>query len=194
LAEQELILDNATVGIAFLRDRVILRCNRFFEEMMGAGPGELVGQSTTVLFASDDEWRSAGEQSRGAQPGESFQGEARFKRRDGSTFICRVRGRRIDAGDAEQEWIWSYEDVTAERQADARVKNVLESLERTVADRTAELREAQARAQHLADHDALTGLPNRRLLEDRLTQALAMSHRNREHTAVMFVDLDRFKG
>ena len=53
--------------------------------------------------------------------------------------------------------------------------------------------EAKARAQHLADHDALTGLPNRRLLEDRLTQALALSQRNRKQTAVMFVDLDRFK-
>ena len=49
------------------------------------------------------------------------------------------------------------------------------------------------RAQHLADHDALTGLPNRRILEDRLTQALALSQRNRKQTAVMFVDLDRFK-
>ncbi|HXU43110.1 MAG TPA: PAS domain S-box protein [Burkholderiales bacterium] len=193
LAEQELILDNATVGIAFLRNRVILRCNRYFEEMMGAGPGELVGQSTTMLFASKEEWKRAGRQSDKAQPGESFEGEARFKRRDGSTFICRVRGRRIDTGDAEQEWIWSYDDVTAEREADARVRSALESLERAVADRTTELEEAKARAQHLADHDALTGLPNRRLLEDRLTQALAMSQRNREHTAVMFVDLDRFK-
>ena len=194
LAEQELILDNATVGIAFLRNRVILRCNRYFEEMMGAGPGELVGQSTTVLFASKEDWKRAGKQSDKAQPGESFEGEARFKRRrDGSTFICRVRGRRIDVGDADQEWIWSYDDVTAEREADARVKSALESLERAVTDRTTELEEAKARAQHLADHDALTGLPNRRLLEDRLTQALAMSQRNREHTAVMFVDLDRFK-
>jgi diguanylate cyclase (GGDEF)-like protein/PAS domain S-box-containing protein len=193
LAEQELILDNATVGIAFLRNRVILRCNRYFEEMMGAGPGELVGQSTTVLFASKEEWQRAGKQSDKAQPGESFEGEARFRRRDGSTFIGRVRGRRIDAGEAEQEWIWSYDDVTAEREADARVKSALESLERAVADRTTELEEAKARAQHLADHDALTGLPNRRLLEDRLTQALAMSQRNRQHTAVMFVDLDRFK-
>ncbi|HUQ26269.1 MAG TPA: EAL domain-containing protein [Burkholderiales bacterium] len=193
LAEQELILDNATVGIAFLRHRVILRCNRYFEEMLGAGPGELVGQSTTILFDSEAEWESAGRQSQGAQPGDSFEGEARFRRRDGSTFLCRVRGRRIDTGEPEQEWIWSYEDVTAEREADARVKSVLESLERMVADRTTELEEAKARAQHLADHDALTGLPNRRLLEDRLTQALAMSQRNREHTAVMFVDLDRFK-
>jgi len=193
LAEQELILDNATVGIAFLRNRVILRCNRYFEEMLGAGPGELVGQSTTVLFASEEEWRRAGEQSQHAAPGESFEGEARFRRRDGSSFICRVRGRRIDAGEPEQEWIWSYEDVTAEREADARVQRALDELEQAVADRTTELEEAKARAQHLADHDPLTGLPNRRLLEDRLTQALAMSQRNRQHTAVMFVDLDRFK-
>ena len=193
LSEQELILDNATVGIAFLRNRVILRCNRYFEEMLGVGPGDLVGESTRIVFASMADWERAGRESASAQPGEAFEGEARFQRRDGSTFLCRVRGRRIDAGEPEQEWIWSYEDVTAEREADARVKAVLESLERAVTERTTELQEAQARAQHLADHDALTGLPNRRLLEDRLTQALAMSQRNREHTAVMFVDLDRFK-
>ncbi|HYN12915.1 MAG TPA: EAL domain-containing protein, partial [Burkholderiales bacterium] len=76
------------------------------------------------------------------------------------------------------------------READQRVRD---ALERAVAERTTQLQEAQARAQHLADHDALTGLPNRRLLEDRLTQALALSHRNRQQTAVMFVDLDRFK-
>jgi diguanylate cyclase (GGDEF)-like protein/PAS domain S-box-containing protein len=193
LGEQELILDNATVGIAFLRNRVILRCNRYFEEMLGVGPGDLIGQSTRSIFASEKDWERAGRESARAQPGEAFEGEARFQRRDGSTFLCRVRGRRIDTGEADQEWIWSYDDVTAEREADARVKSVLESLERTVAERTAQLQDAKARAQHLADHDALTGLPNRRLLEDRLTQALAMSQRNREHTAVMFVDLDRFK-
>src|SRR5690606_19491122 len=79
-----------------------------------------------------------------------------------------------------------FEDVTAEREA-------LDLLERKVAERTAELKKAEERARHLADHDALTGLPNRRLLEDRLTQALALSYRNRKQTAVMFVDLDRFK-
>src|SRR5262249_44751752 len=111
LAEQELILDNATVGIAFLRNRVILRCNRHFEEMLGYGPSELVGQGTKILFASEEEWGRAGQSSAGAQPGEAFEGEARFRRRDGSTFMCRVRGRRIDTGDPEQEWIWSYDDV-----------------------------------------------------------------------------------
>ena len=73
------------------------------------------------------------------------------------------------------------------------MQRALGELERAVAQRTAELEEAKARAQHLADHDPLTGLPNRRLLEDRLTQALALGHRNRKASAVMFVDLDRFK-
>jgi len=49
----------------------------------------------------------------------------------------------------------------------------------------------QARLQHQATHDALTDLPNRALLIDRLTQALA--ERERTCCAVMFVDLDRFK-
>jgi len=316
-AEQELILDNATVGIAFVRNRVVQRCNRFLEEMVGAGPGELVGASTLAFFASETEWRQAGERHSVTPPGQTADGEATLRRRDGTTFKCRGRGRRIDAGEETQEWIWSYEDVTAEREAEDRVQRAAaelelildnatvgiaflrhrsfqrcnarfeemfgyapgeligrgteeiycereqhkadgawydemrdgrsiraerqyrrkdgsvfwcklvgrsidaarplegsiwiyddvtaehavresleasrDALERAVAERTTELEEAKARAQHLADHDALTGLPNRRLLEDRLTQALALSHRNRKHSAVMFVDLDRFK-
>ena len=318
LAEQELILDNATVGIAFVRNRVVQRCNRFLEEMVGAGPGELVGESSAMLFADADDWQRAGSLAfLTTAPGGTHDAEWRFRRRDGTTFRCRTRGRRIDVGDEIQEWIWSFEDVSAEREADQRVQRALaeqelildnatvgiafvrnrsyqrcnrrfeqmfghgpgeligqstraiycsaeeyehdggwyddmsdgrsvtaerqyrrkdgtvfwcklvgkaidpahprdgsiwiyddvtaehaaresleasrDALERAVAQRTAELEEAKARAQHLADHDALTGLPNRRLLEDRLTQALALSQRNRKQTAVMFIDLDRFK-
>jgi diguanylate cyclase (GGDEF)-like protein/PAS domain S-box-containing protein len=194
LAEQELILDNAAVGIAFVRNRCIQRCNRFFEDMVGAGPGDLIGQSSAVLFASREDWEQAGRAAYGGTPpGGTHESEHRLRRRDGSTFLCRTRGRRIDVGETEQEWIWSFEDVTVERDAEQRVQQALGELERKVAERTAELEEAKAHAQHLADHDALTGLPNRRLLEDRLTQALALSHRNRKASAVMFVDIDRFK-
>ena len=54
---------------------------------------------------------------------------------------------------------------------------------------------AQATEQlsNLAFYDTLTLLPNRRLLNDRLTQALATSSRNRQYGAVMFMDLDNFK-
>ncbi len=194
LAEQDLILDNATVGIAFVRDRVIQRCNRFLEEMLGAPRGGLVGRRSSTLFANPQEWKEAARRALDeTPPGGIHTADARLKRADGSTFFCYMRGRRIDGGEGEQEWIWSYEDITAEREAEQRLQEVLGELERKVAERTAELEEAKARAQHLADHDALTGLPNRRLLEDRLTQALALSHRNRKASAVMFVDIDRFK-
>jgi diguanylate cyclase (GGDEF)-like protein len=46
---------------------------------------------------------------------------------------------------------------------------------------------------HMAKHDVLTNLPNRRLLNDRLGRAIALAHRNGTRLAVMFIDLDRFK-
>ena len=46
---------------------------------------------------------------------------------------------------------------------------------------------------HIAQHDALTGLPNRLLLDARLTQALAMARRHSKPLAVLFIDLNKFK-
>lgn len=61
----------------------------------------------------------------------------------------------------------------------------------------AALRESEQRRlaelSHRAFHDALTGLPNRALLLDRISQALARSEREPETVAIAFVDLDRFK-
>jgi len=54
-------------------------------------------------------------------------------------------------------------------------------------------KENEARIEHLAHHDMLTGLPNRTLLEDRLGQAIAHADRHENLVAVMFIDLDRFK-
>ncbi len=53
--------------------------------------------------------------------------------------------------------------------------------------------EGQAQLQHLAHHDPLTGLPNRVLLRDRVTQVLATALRRQEKVALMFIDLDQFK-
>jgi diguanylate cyclase (GGDEF)-like protein/PAS domain S-box-containing protein len=49
------------------------------------------------------------------------------------------------------------------------------------------------RMSYLAQHDFLTELPNRMLLNDRLTQAMALAHRHRHSLAVLFVDVDHFK-
>jgi len=52
---------------------------------------------------------------------------------------------------------------------------------------------AEARIQYMALHDALTGLPNRILLEERLAQTIALAGRNQKFVAVLMLDLDRFK-
>jgi len=54
-------------------------------------------------------------------------------------------------------------------------------------------KEAEARIQHLAHHDALTGLPNRLLMNDRINQAIHRAKRHGEKFALLFIDLDRFK-
>ena len=51
----------------------------------------------------------------------------------------------------------------------------------------------EAQLEHQANHDDLTGLPNRNLMQDRLQQALAYGHRYDRTVAVLFLDLDRFK-
>ena len=56
-----------------------------------------------------------------------------------------------------------------------------------------QLKASVAALEAMAMHDVLTGLPNRRLLVDRLSQAMLTSARNGEHCAVMFMDLDKFK-
>lgn len=89
----------------------------------------------------------------------------------------------------------------------ARLDLARRGLEATVAERTAELRTTNAallrevaerrrtedRVHHLLAHDPVTNLPNRLMLLDRLEQALARSRRSGTRTALMLLDLDRFK-
>jgi len=56
-----------------------------------------------------------------------------------------------------------------------------------------ERKDAEERIRHMAHHDSLTGLPNRRMFTDRLHQVLARSKRDGTTVAVLCLDLDRFK-
>jgi diguanylate cyclase (GGDEF)-like protein len=73
------------------------------------------------------------------------------------------------------------------------LKRHVEGLEGVVTDRTRGLEAANRQLRHLASHDSLTGLPNRLLLEDRITQAIAQANRQAHEFAVVVLDLDRFK-
>jgi diguanylate cyclase (GGDEF)-like protein len=78
-------------------------------------------------------------------------------------------------------------------ESQAEVGNYQRTLEEKVVQRTKELEVATAHAYKLAQHDILTGLPNRALLNQRLKQILAQSQRNGTHVACLFLDFDHFK-
>jgi diguanylate cyclase (GGDEF)-like protein len=73
------------------------------------------------------------------------------------------------------------------------VKDHVGRLEEVITVRTHGLEAANRQLRHLATHDALTGLPNRVLLDDRLAQAMAHADRDQRSFALMVCDLDRFK-
>jgi diguanylate cyclase (GGDEF)-like protein len=73
------------------------------------------------------------------------------------------------------------------------VKDHVGRLEQVITVRTHGLEAANRQLRHLATHDALTGLPNRVLLDDRLAQAMAQADRDKRSFALMVCDLDRFK-
>jgi diguanylate cyclase len=69
----------------------------------------------------------------------------------------------------------------------------VDSLEKDVSDRTIGLEAANKQLRHLVTHDPLTSLPNRVLLDDRMSQAIVHAERAGEGFAVCVLDLDRFK-
>jgi diguanylate cyclase (GGDEF)-like protein/PAS domain S-box-containing protein len=99
------------------------------------------------------------------------------------------------------------QDITQQKNTERNLREARDFLEATVKDRTQELADTIIRLEEeiderekvtselnfLANHDALTGLPSLRLCKDRLDRSLAEARRNRQKSAVMFLDLDGFK-
>jgi diguanylate cyclase (GGDEF)-like protein/PAS domain S-box-containing protein len=140
--------------------------------------------------------------------GGEWQVEFRLNRADGELRWVREIGRAylMTHGIPEQS-IGVLQDITAQKNAAQEIIDARDSLEQQVVDRTRELantvkqlqieieerEKIAAELDFLANHDALTGLPSLRLCKDRLDQSLAEARRNRQTSAVMFVDLDGFK-
>ncbi len=147
---------------------VILDCNDSFARILGfGGRADCIGKS--MLHHYKDLWqRTALLQKMRAQ---------------GALADEEVGLVRIDGAPA-----W----VLANAMMQAPKGEASEVLEGTVIDIT-QRKNAERQIVHQAYHDALTGLPNRMLFYDRLTQALSLARRDERGLAVLFLDLDQFK-
>ncbi len=123
LAEENLMLDVLPVGVAFVRERVIERCNRRLEQMLGYAPGELAGKSTRMLFRSEAAWRAAGRDVY-AQLGEGgiVERDARVVRKDGSQLWCRSLARVIRPEAPQEAAIFVFADADARVAAERAVR------------------------------------------------------------------------
>lgn len=119
LREQQTLLDNALVGIEFLKGWVIQRCNRGWEEMLGYDPGELNGQSTRLYHASDEDYDARVAAAYWVMAmGRAATGEIQLIRKDGSRIWCSFHGKPLDPDDPPNGMIWVYQDITERKRAE----------------------------------------------------------------------------
>ncbi len=128
--EMRAIFDSAGLGIAFISDRRIQRCNRRVEEMFGWGPGEIIGQLTRVIYSSDEAYASLG--ARGypvISTGRTFTSEEVLMRKDGSTFWGQLSGHAVDPTEPASGSVWLVEDITERRRAAEELREAKELAE-----------------------------------------------------------------
>jgi len=168
IQEQEMIIDNADIGIAWLRDRQYVRVNNKILSMFDFTSDNFVGQNSLFLYPNTGEYYILGEE---AYPllsrGEVYTTEQRLMRSDGSVFWCKLTGKSMGLSE-KKDSIWLFEDVTERKLAEDKLYN-------------------------LANYDALTMLPNRGLFNIYLDEAIVKSRRKGVEFALFFIDLDRFK-
>jgi len=157
-------------GMCVTDDRqVILQVNRAFTKLTGYSEQEAIGQTPRLLRSGIHD--AAFYQAMWATVRESgtWQGEITNRRKDGTLIIEWLSVSAVaHASGSVTHYVGSFFDITSSKRADA---DLLQ----------------------LAYFDPLTNLPNRRLLLDRLTQAITASKRSGVIGAVLFIDLDYFK-
>ena len=139
--------------------------------MFGYAADEMLGRNVSMLMPEPDRSRHDGYITNYLQGGPArvigLGRDVTGQRKDGSAFPMSLAVSRIER-EGRTLFIGLTRDITERKRAEAAIER-------------------------LAFYDPLTGLPNRRLLLDRLNQALAASRRSGRHGAVLFIDMDNFK-
>ncbi len=147
----------------------ILAANPACVALTGVPGSDLLGEPLLSLFDDSD---ANGLDATLPLPGSlagSWAGEMRLRQRSGAAVpVWMGLAEFRDSSDSLTHYVAVFSDIS-------------------------ERKEAEARVQYLAEHDLLTGLPNRVLLRDRFEVALSVARRNHGHVALLFLDLDRFK-
>ena len=169
-ARYRLMAENSTDMISRTSNRgILLYASDASRRLLGYEPAELVGRSfyDFVFDADREEVRHLSSLIHESGP---------------TTFAYRVEKK-----DGSLVWF----ETTSRSVRDAVTGKIREvvGVSRDVTER----KKVEEQIEYQAYHDALTGLPNRRLFRDRLTVALAHARRMKHPLAVMFLDLDRFK-
>ena len=143
--------------------------NSKFTEVTGYAAEEVIGENPR-MFQSGETPRSVYKELWATiTSGESWTGEIHNRKKNGDSYWVSAMISPVKGPDGKvTNYVGIQEDVTARKRAEKTMR-------------------------HMAFHDALTGLPNRALLQDRLDVALAQARRGRGKISVMFLDIDRFK-
>ena len=122
--ELRLIYDNAHVGIIYVRERTIVSCNTRMAEMFGWGSADaLVGQSTRVLYRSEDEFETAGRQIYRDLDEHGYSDHTDWHAQmDGTHIWCHRTGRPINSDSAQEGSIWVFVDMTDRREQERKLQ------------------------------------------------------------------------
>lgn len=147
----------------------ILSVNRAFTAITGFTGEEAVGQNPRILSAKTHDPKFYEEMWAAVKTAGSWQGEVWNRRKSGEIYPTWLTLSSVRNSSGEiTNYVGISQDITVRK-------------------------EAEQRLAYLANHDALTGLPNRILFNDRLNHALAHGRRYKKGLAILFLDLDRFK-